>query len=216
MIHELSQPGPFLIVVPLSVLSNWGSEIEKFCPNLRAVRFHGPKAERTRIKQEELDDLSNFDIILTTFEMFVTESMYFKRRFMYSAVIVDEGHKLKNNRSIVSEKLKGIPTLSKVILTGTPLQNNMRELWALLHYLTPEIFPLNSLTYFENGFDLNKGTVDNDVLRRARKLLGIFMLRRVKADINVKLPHKKEVVVLVPLTNEQIAWYKYYRIWMRI
>lgn len=147
-------------------------------------------------------------VFLALVEMFVSETTYFRRRFMYTAVIVDEGHRLKNNKNLLSEKLRGIPTLSKVILTGTPLQNNMFELWALLHYLAPEVFPTSTSALFESGFDLNKGYVDNDVLRRARKLLEVFMLRRVKSDISVKLPPRKELSMVVPLTDCQITWYK--------
>eukprot|EP01035_Chromulina_nebulosa_P020964 gene20964-27168_t len=98
-----NQCGPYLIVVPLSVLSNWMSEIERFCPTLRAVRFHGPKNERERIKTEELIDLSDFDIVITTFEMLVAEANYFRRKYVWTCVIVDEGHRLKNDKSQLTE-----------------------------------------------------------------------------------------------------------------
>ena len=121
-------------MVPLSVLSNWLAEIEKFCPSFRAVRFHGPKSERNRIKTEELSDTKEFDIVVTTFEMLVSEVNFFKRKYVWTTIIVDEGHRLKNERSQLSEKLRSVSSLSKIILTGTPLQNNLRELWALLHF----------------------------------------------------------------------------------
>lgn len=82
------QSGPYLIVVPLSVLSNWLSEIDRFCPTLRAVRFHGPRSERERIKYEELNDASNFDVVVTTFEMLVSESNFFKRKHVWTLVVV--------------------------------------------------------------------------------------------------------------------------------
>jgi SWI/SNF-related matrix-associated actin-dependent regulator of chromatin subfamily A member 5 len=98
--------------------------------------------------------------------------------------------------------------LCRVILTGTPLQNNLRELWALLHFLSPEIFTQNSLACFEDGFDLVRGVIDSNLLRRARKLLCIFMLRRVKDQVNIVLPSRKEITMLVPLTSYQVEVYK--------
>ena len=150
----MGQGGPHLVVVPLSVLSNWLAEIEKFCPSFRAVRFHGPKSERNRIKSEELSDTKEFDIVVTTFEMLVSEVNFFKRKYVWTTIIVDEGHRLKNERSQLSEKLRSVSSLSKIILTGTPLQNNLRELWALLHFLATDIFTPATAECFESGFDL--------------------------------------------------------------
>lgn len=140
--------------------------------------FPGPKNERNRIKEEELSDLSEFDIVVTTYEILVSEVNFFRRKYVWTAVIVDEGHRLKNERSQFSEKLRLIACLSKVILSGTPLQNNLKELWAMLYYLAPDVF--QSSKPFEEGFDLAKGHIDSAVLRRARKLLSVFMLRRLK------------------------------------
>ena len=206
---KLRQNGPFLVVMPLSVLSNWMAEFERFCPQLKAVRFHGPKSERVRIKQEELADLSEFDVLLTTYEMLVSESNFFRRRFVWASVIIDEGHRLKNEKSQLSEKLRTIPTVCRVVLTGTPLQNNLRELWALLHYLQPEIFTIATAEKFEEGFDLTRGKIDQNILRKARQLLSVFMLRRIKENISIKLPSKKEITILVSLTENQKAWYKH-------
>jgi SWI/SNF-related matrix-associated actin-dependent regulator of chromatin subfamily A member 5 len=138
----------------------------------------GPKNERNRIKEEELGDLSEFDIVVTTYEILVSEVNFFRRKYVWTAVIVDEGHRLKNDRSQFSEKLRLVTCLSKVILSGTPLQNNLKELWAMLYYMAPDIF--QSSKPFEEGFDLARGHIDSVVLRKARKLLSVFMLRRLK------------------------------------
>ena len=90
--------------------------------------------------------------------------------------------------------------------SGTPLQNNLKELWAMLFYLAPDIF--TSSKPFEEGFDLLRGVIDAGVLRKARKLLSIFMLRRVKDQVDVQLPNRKELTILVPLTDMQKAMYK--------
>lgn len=206
-LHEkMNKKGPHLVVVPLSVLSNWLSEIERFCPSFRAVRFHGPKSERDRIKEEEMSDLKEFDIVVTTFEILVSEINFFRRKYVWTTVIVDEGHRLKNEKSQLSEKLRCVPCISKILLTGTPLQNNLHELWALLFYLVPDIF--TSSEPFDQGFDLVRGVIDNVVLRKARKMLSVFMLRRVKEQVDIKLPSRKEVTLLVNLTTQQIDLYK--------
>lgn len=208
-LHDgLQKKGPHLVIVPLSVLSNWISEIERFCPTLRAVRFHGPKEERARIKEEELHDLKEFDVVVTTYEILVSEANFFKRKYVWTSVVVDEGHRLKNEKSQLSEKLRAVPCLSKVILTGTPLQNNLRELWAMLHYLAPDVFTSHSAELFEDGFDLARGYIDSALLRQARKLLSVFMLRRIKENVDINLPNRKELTILVPLTKQQIELYK--------
>jgi SWI/SNF-related matrix-associated actin-dependent regulator of chromatin subfamily A member 5 len=199
--------GPHLIIVPLSVLSNWLSEIEKFCPAFRAVRFHGPKSERERIKEEEMKDISNFEIVVTTYEILVSEINYFRRKFVWTSVVIDEGHRLKNEKSQLSEKLRLVPSISKIILTGTPLQNNLHELWALLYYLAPDVF-ISSIP-FDEGFDLAKGKINTKILRRARRMLSVFMLRRLKEHVAIKLPSRKEVTLLVSLTEQQNELYRH-------
>lgn len=104
----LGVSGPHLVVVPLSVLPNWMSEIERFCPSMRCIRFHGPKQERARIKAEELCDVREFDLVVTTYEMLTSEVNFFKRRFFWRVVIVDEGHRLKNEKSQLSENLRKV------------------------------------------------------------------------------------------------------------
>lgn len=104
----LGVPGPHLVVVPLSVLPNWMSEVERFCPSMRCIRFHGPKEERARIKAEELGDVREFDLVVTTYEMLSSEVNFFKRRFFWRVVIVDEGHRLKNEKSQLSENLRKV------------------------------------------------------------------------------------------------------------
>ncbi|CAN0115394.1 unnamed protein product, partial [Discosporangium mesarthrocarpum] len=206
---ELKVKGPYLIVVPLSVLSNWISEIEKFCPSLRSVRFHGPREERNRIKDEEIKDLAEFDVVVTTYEMLSAEANFFKRRFLWQAVIVDEGHRLKNEKSQLSQKLKQVTAICRVLLTGTPLQNNLRELWALLHFLMPDVFNGPTAERFEQGFDLAKGVCNPERLRQARELLSLLMLRRVKDQVKIPLPPKEEIQILVKLTEAQHLVYKH-------
>lgn len=155
-----------------------------------------------------MSDTTEFDIVVTTFEILVSEVNFFKRKYVWTTIIVDEGHRLKNEKSQLSEKLRSVSCLSKIILTGTPLQNNLRELWALLHFLASDVFTPATAERFETGFDLVKGLVDSKLLRRARRLLGVFMLRRVKDQVAISLPSRRELTVLVPLTKRQVEWYK--------
>jgi SWI/SNF-related matrix-associated actin-dependent regulator of chromatin subfamily A member 5 len=115
---------------------------------------------------------------VTTFEILVSEVNFFKRKYVWTTIIVDEGHRLKNEKSQLSEKLRSVSCLSKIILTGTPLQNNLRELWALLHFLASDVFTPATAERFETGFDLVKGLVDSKLLRRARRLLGVSIEER--------------------------------------
>ena len=124
----LKQEGPFLVVVPLSVLPNWIAEIQRFCPKFRAVQFHGPKDERLRLKAEELGSLQDFDVVVTTYEMLISEINFFKRKYVWTSIVVDEGHRLKNEKCQLSEKLRTVPCLSKLILTGTDASLSVR--WA--------------------------------------------------------------------------------------
>jgi SWI/SNF-related matrix-associated actin-dependent regulator of chromatin subfamily A member 5 len=206
--YKLNAQGPYLVVVPLSVLSNWLTEINRFCPTLRAVRFHGPKDERARLKSEELGDLQDFDVVVTTYEVMVGEANWLKRKYMWTSIVIDEGHRLKNEKSQLSEKLRSLPCLCKVILSGTPLQNNLRELWALLHFLAPDVFNNATSEKFTTGFDVTKNQIDNRILRLSRRLLGAFMLRRLKDHVAITLPSRRELTVLVPLTQKQIILYK--------
>ncbi len=202
-------PGPYLVIAPLSVLPNWIAEFERFAPTFRVVRFHGPKDERGRMKLEEMSNVSDFDAVVTTYETLVAEVNWIRRKYLWAAIVVDEGHRLKNEKSQLSEKLRTVPTLSRVILTGTPLQNNLRELWALLHYLAPDVFNSPTSERFVDGFDALRNQIDTGTLRLARRVLGLFMLRRLKDHVAITLPSRKEINILVPLTNMQMALYKH-------
>ncbi len=201
--------GPHLVVAPLSVLSNWINELNRFCPSLRLVRFHGPKDERNRIKTEELHDLQEFDVVATTYEMFVAESTFFQRRFTWRLLVVDEGHRLKNEKSQLSTKLSMVHAYCRILLTGTPVQNNLREVWALLHFILPDVFPTSNAIKFEEGFDLAKGFCDTNRMQEARGLLSKLMLRRVKDQISISLPPCTEIQILVKLTQVQHTIYKH-------
>ena len=203
---------PCLVVCPLSVLSSWMNEAKKWVPELNVVRFHGPKRERDKLMNECRIASKNtkIDVIVTTYETFVAESGWFKRAFVWRYCVLDEGHKIKNSQSDVSRSLQSLRAEFRLLLTGTPLQNNLHEAWALLHWLYPEVFTEDTADNFKQAFDLTRGRVSTSFMDDARYLLELVMLRRLKssAGVDLGLPPKEEILLFVPLTPMQRFWYQ--------
>ena len=155
------------------------------------------------------DDEDGIDLVVTTYDSFKSEESWFKRAFVWSYVVLDEGHKIKNDLSQVSKALQGLGAEYRLILTGTPLQNNLVELWALLRWLYPEVFVENTAELFKSSFNLSRGQVNTKVMDDARRLLELIMLRRMKNSpgVDLSLPPKTEVLLFVPLTPMQKFWY---------
>ncbi|KAL9100260.1 MAG: hypothetical protein Q9163_004336 [Psora crenata] len=192
------------------------------------IDFHGNKTKLNRKKQKDrrtaMGQLANetdsedelatgdergVDLVVTTYEGFLADQAWFKRAFVWSYVILDEGHKVKNDLSLISKALQGLRAEYRLILTGTPLQNNLLELWALLHWLYPEVFTERTQGLFKESFNLNKGQVSTKVMDDARRLLELIMLRRMKNSpgVDLNLPPKTDVLLFVPLTPMQRFWY---------
>ena len=125
-------------------------------------------------------------------------------RQWWRCVVLDEGHKIKNEETDVSEACRRIRATHRVLLTGTPMQNNLHELWAMLNFLLPDVF-VSSLP-FDKCFDLAKGHVDKDMLDRAHHLMQLFSLRRLKSDVEISLPPKHELKISVPLSDFQVRF----------
>ncbi|CAL1715435.1 unnamed protein product [Somion occarium] len=203
---------PHLIICPLSVLSSWNNEIAHWVPSLRVIQFHGQVAERARLKAE-IHNAGRFDICLTTYEQYVTEQSWFKsRRWTY--VVLDEGHKIKNWETDIARSIQGIGALHRLILTGTPVQNNLIELWGLLHFLYPTLFTPATLRGFRDSFDMTRGSYATDFLNGAHDLLNVIMLRRTKANVVLNVPPREETTMFIPMSEAQRFWY--YRLLMRM
>lgn len=149
-----------------------------------------------------------FDIIVTTYEMMIVEESWFKHRYAYRYVIIDEGHKIKNEQTQLGQSVQTLSAQHRLLLTGTPLQNNLRELWSLLHWLMPDVFTVNTSDVFEEGFNITRGILDTDVLEAAKNLLERFMLRRLKSQVDLNIPPKTEMNIYLPLSPMQKWWYK--------
>ena len=215
---EKQQDGPYLIIAPLSTIPNWMLEFEKFAPKLPVVLFYGNRDERS-IAQQEIKKKHRMEqkystppIVLTSFEVPLYEKAFIKSQ-TWKYIIIDEGHRIKNYECMLIQVLKASKSMNRLLLTGTPLQNNLSELWSLLNFLLPEIF--DDLAVFESWFDAkqldyDEGTKkflkleeEKHVLGTLREILKPFMLRREKADVCLDIPPKKEVVVYAPLTKLQ-------------
>uniref|UniRef100_A0A7S2WMT9 Uncharacterized protein n=1 Tax=Mucochytrium quahogii TaxID=96639 RepID=A0A7S2WMT9_9STRA len=206
---EMNVGGPFLVIVPLSVLTAWANEFQRWSPDMKVIKLHSSsKEERDRLKRDTLSDFSKFDVVITTFEMIISNNMknLLSNRMWWRYVVIDEGHKIKNDETDLSIAVRAINCQGRLLLTGTPLQNNLHELWALLNYLYPSMF--TSSEQFDQCFDLAKQIVERDMLEKAHYLIRPFVLRRTKGEVEQRMPAKEEIEVKVPLSPMQKHWYK--------
>ncbi|XP_071337586.1 lymphoid-specific helicase isoform X2 [Trachinotus anak] len=216
MMIEKKVMGPFLVVAPLSTLPNWISEFKRFTPEVSVLLYHGPQAERAKLLKQirrPQGPLSMCPVVITSFEISMIDRK-FLQRFQWKYLIVDEGHRIKNLNCRLVRELKMLPTDNKLLLTGTPLQNNLAELWSLLNFLLPEVF--DDLKSFESWFDINTlGEAESvvatereqNILSMLHQILTPFLLRRLKSDVTLEVPPKKEIIVYAPLTPKQEAFY---------
>lgn len=140
----------FMVVVPKAVIPNWKNEFKKWCPEIKVINLIATKLEREDILKHQLQP-GKFDVCLTTFEG-VRACMNNLLKYKWEYIIVDEAHKLKNEDSQISKRLRQLDSRYRLLLTGTPLQNNLHELWSLLNFLLPEIF--SSSDDFDEWFNL--------------------------------------------------------------
>ena len=243
------------------MLSSWITEFKSWCPSFRVERydavlspmrcsgldagmhlrhmlypsprsFHGPDRERRRLEAEWIDSGFAFDVCVTTYEMICADEEFFCSSIPWCYVIVDEAHRLKNDKTLAAKIFRQLPCLNMFLLTGTPLQNNLHELWALLNLLLPDVF--HSSIPFDSAYSLHvrplplqepltlrtKGSeiaclgtrqseeVDHDAVQQVAGALQVLMLRRLKADVETGLPPKTEIQLRVPMSEMQRFWYR--------
>ncbi|CAK9145528.1 unnamed protein product [Ilex paraguariensis] len=196
--------GPHMVVAPKSTLGNWMNEIRRFCPILRAVKFLGNPDERRYIR-DELLVAGKFDVCVTSFEMAIKEKSSL-RRFSWRYIIIDEAHRIKNENSLLSKTMRLYSTNYRLLITGTPLQNNLHELWSLLNFLLPEIF--SSAETFDEWFQISGDNDQQEVVQQLHKVLRPFLLRRLKSDVEKGLPPKKETILKVGMSQMQKQYYR--------
>ncbi|KAJ2444736.1 chromatin remodeling complex Adenosinetriphosphatase, partial [Coemansia sp. RSA 2424] len=201
--HYRGMRGPHLIVVPKSTLHNWKSEFNRWVPDLDVFLLHGDRASRSEIFENNLRS-TEFNCCITTYEMcLICKSELRKVNWEY--IIVDEAHRLKNENSMLSKLVRMFSSQRRLLITGTPLQNNLHELWALLNFLLPDVF--GSSDVFDEWFHKEEGDQEQ-VVQQLHKVLQPFLLRRIKSDVEHSLLPKKEVNLYVGLTPMQRTWYR--------
>ena len=224
LIQNKKQQGPFLVIVPLSTLTNWNLEFEKWAPSLKRIVYKGPPLARKQ--QQQQIRYGDFNVLLTTYEYIIKDRPVLSR-IKWIHMIVDEGHRMKNAQSKLSNTLtQYYSTRFRLILTGTPLQNNLPELWALLNFVLPTIF--KSVKSFDEWFNTpfaNTGGQDKMelteeeqllVIRRLHKVLRPFLLRRLKKDVEKDLPDKQERVIKCKFSALQAKIYTQLKVNNRI
>uniref|UniRef100_A0A8D0AFH9 Chromodomain helicase DNA binding protein 4 n=1 Tax=Sander lucioperca TaxID=283035 RepID=A0A8D0AFH9_SANLU len=213
--------GPFLVSAPLSTIINWEREFEMWAPDMYVVTYVGDKDSRAVTRENEFsfegnairggkkaskmkkDSTVKFHVLLTSYEL-ITIDQAVLGSIEWACLVVDEAHRLKNNQSKFFRVLNNYPLQHKLLLTGTPLQNNLEELFHLLNFLTPERF--NNLEGFLEEFaDIAK----EDQIKKLHDMLGPHMLRRLKADVFKHMPSKTELIVRVELSPMQKKYYKF-------
>ncbi|KAJ3414862.1 hypothetical protein HDV05_005926 [Chytridiales sp. JEL 0842] len=201
--HFKEMVGKHLVIVPKSTLHNWMSEVKRWVPSLDAFLFHGDKETRASLIQEKLL-AGTFDVCVTSYEMCLLEKGAL-RKMPWECIVIDEAHRIKNENSSLSQIVREFNCRTRLLLTGTPLQNNLHELWALLNFLLPDIF--SSSDDFNDWFNSNGGDQDQ-VVDQLHKVLRPFLLRRIKSDVEKSLLPKKRTNLYVGMSSMQRKWYQ--------
>ncbi|XP_022189967.2 chromatin-remodeling complex ATPase chain Iswi isoform X2 [Nilaparvata lugens] len=203
MKHYRNIEGPHMVIVPKSTLANWMGEFKKWCPSLRSVCLIGDQESRNAFIRDTLLP-GEWDVCVTSYEMIIREKSVFKK-FNWRYMVIDEAHRIKNEKSKLSEIVREFKTTNRLLLTGTPLQNNLHELWSLLNFLLPDVF--NSSDDFDSWFNTNSFMGDKQLIERLHAVLRPFLLRRLKSEVEKALKPKKELKVYVGLSKMQREWY---------
>jgi ATP-dependent DNA helicase len=207
----------------LSTLSNWLDEFHHWVPSIPVVMYHGTPKQRNDIFKTKImrhlhggRPTDKFPVVCTSYEMVLTDRAALSK-INWEFIIIDEGHRMKNFDSKLFRELKSFTSATRLLITGTPLQNNLKELWSLLNFLLPKIF--RDWEAFESWFDFSdledeEGTEEfiadktkQELVKKMHVVLQPLLLRRVKADVAKYLPKKREYVLYAPMTKEQTDLY---------
>jgi len=210
---EFGNWGPHLVVVPTSVMLNWEVEFKKWCPALKVFTYYGSVRER-QVKRHGWSKPNSFHVCITSYKIVTQDHGVFRRK-NWQYLILDEAHMIKNWRSQRWQTLLNFSTQHRLLITGTPLQNELMELWALMHFLMPDLFDSHSefkdwfaspLTAMVDGSQ----TLNETLVSRLHAILRPFVLRRLKSDVEKSLPSKYEHVIRCPLSKRQRRLYEEY------
>ncbi|KAI5480383.1 SNF2 family helicase Ino80 [Pseudohyphozyma bogoriensis] len=210
--------GPFLVIAPASTLHNWQQEITKFVPSLKALPYWGNTKDRAVLrkfwnrKSLRYDKDAPFHILVTSYQLVVQDEKYFQG-VKWQYMVLDEAQAIKSSTSTRWKTLLGFRCRNRLLLTGTPIQNSMHELWALLHFIMPSLFDSHDefSEWFSKDIEGNaekNGAMNEHQLRRLHMILKPFMLRRIKKNVQNELGDKIELDIYCDLTPRQKAMYR--------
>ncbi|KAK9235987.1 SNF2 family N-terminal domain-containing protein [Lipomyces kononenkoae] len=219
-LKEIGREGPHLVVVPSSTLENWLREFKRFCPSFVVEPYYGLQKERAELRAILSDPETHFDVIVTTYNLACGSPLdcSFLRSFKFNTCVYDEGHLLKNSESERYQKLMRLKAEYRLLLTGTPLQNNLQELVSLLAFILPQlfkerkedlagIFKHKAKTTTDTGNASNLALLSQQRISRAKTMMTPFVLRRKKDQVLQHLPKKHHTVEYCELSAEQKAIY---------
>lgn len=209
--------GPFLVIAPSSTLHNWQKEIARFAPDFRILPYWGSQKDRKTLRKDfSFKGIytrdAPFHVVITSYQLLVTDEKYFQRH-RYEFMVLDEAQALKSSNSIRWKTLLGFNCRNRLLLTGTPIQNSMAELWALLHFIMPTLFDNHEEfnEWFSKDIENHAssgGSLNEHQLKRLHMIIKPFMLRRVKKDVESEMAEKVEIELSCEMTRRQRYLYK--------
>ncbi|CAD0107356.1 unnamed protein product [Aureobasidium uvarum] len=206
LIHDRRQEGPFLVVVPLSTMPAWADTFNNWTPDINYIVYNGNEASRKILREHELlvdgnPRKTKFNVMLTTYEYILLDSAFLSQ-MKWQFMAVDEAHRLKNRDSQLYVKLMDFGAPSRLLITGTPLQNELKELSALMDFLMPGLININ------DDIPIDDSEATRQALDELMKAISPYMIRRVKENVTSDLPGKTEKIIRVELSDVQLEYYK--------
>ncbi|KAK2871332.1 hypothetical protein Q8A67_023859 [Cirrhinus molitorella] len=211
-LYQEGNHGPHLITVPASTLDNWVRELKLWCPSFKVLVYYGSAEDRKYMRYEILNQIADYNIIVSTYNLAIgnssDRSLFCKLKLEYA--IFDEGHLLKNMNSLRYRHLMAINAKYRLLLTGTPLQNNLLELMSLLNFIMPNMFS-SSTSQISKMFSMKsseeQSSFERDRITHAKLIMKPFILRRVKSEVLKQLPAKEEQVEFCAMSEKQQELY---------
>ncbi|KAK3137522.1 hypothetical protein QOZ80_5BG0453420 [Eleusine coracana subsp. coracana] len=213
LLEKKEVTGPHLIIAPKAVLPNWSNEFKTWAPSIGAILYDGRPDERKALRETYFGEGVHFNVLLTHYDLILKDKK-FLRKVHWHYLIVDEGHRLKNHECALAQTLvSGYQIRRRLLLTGTPIQNSLQELWSLLNFILPNIF--NSSQNFEEWFNApfacDVSLNDEEqllIIHRLHQVLRPFLLRRKKDEVEKYLPVKTQVILKCDMSAWQKAYYE--------